>query len=184
VPRFDRAIEVAGEAWLMPLSAGTPYRPPPLHERGFPIFEARAGAAYLVGRGVDPRRILIEESSYDTLGNAFFSRVLHVIPRGFSRVLVITSEFHMPRVEAVFRWVYGLDGGSCAVEFDAVPDVGMDAEALQARADQERASLAVFESLRARVATLGELHRYLFTEHGVYSAVRQIADMPIDPRLY
>lgn len=183
-PRFDRAIEVAGDAWFVPLSAGTPYRPPPVDERGFPIFEARAGAAYLVARGVDPGRILLEESSYDTLGNAFFSLVLHAIPRGFGRVLVITSEFHMPRVESVFRWVYGLGAPQCAVEFDAVPDAGMDAEALRARAEKERASLAMFESLRARVATFEELHRFLFTEHGVYSAVRKLADLPVDTRLY
>jgi hypothetical protein len=184
VPRFERALEVAGEAWFVPLSAGTPYRPPPLDERGFPVFEARAGADYSVARGVDPRRILIEESSYDTLGNAFFSLVLHAIPRGFGRVLVITSLFHMARVEAVFRWVYGLGAPSCAVEYEAVADAGMDAEALRARAEKERASLAVFESVRARVGTFAELHRYMFTEHGVYSAVRKIADVPVDTRLY
>jgi hypothetical protein len=178
VPRFDRAIEVAGDAWFVPLSAGTPYRPPP------PVFEARAGADYLVARGVDPRRILIEESSYDTLGNAFFSLVLHAIPRGFGRVLAITSEFHMPRLEAVFRWVYGLGTPACEVDFEAVADAGLDREALRARAEKERASLAAFELLRARIATLEELHRYLFTEHGVYSAVRKLADLPVDPRLY
>lgn len=183
-PRFDRAIEVAGDAWFIPLSAGTPYRPPPLDERGFPLFEARAGAAYLIERGVDPRRILLEESSYDTLGNAFFSRVMHAIPRGFERVLAITSEFHMPRVEAVFRWVYGLGGPPCTVEFEAVPDAGLDAEALRARAEKERASLAVFELLRARIDSFADLHEYMFTEHGVYSAVRKIADMPVDTRLY
>jgi uncharacterized SAM-binding protein YcdF (DUF218 family) len=131
--RFDRALEVAGDALLIPLSAGTPYKPPPLDERGFPIFEARAGSEYLIQRGVDPRRILIEESSYDTIGNAFFSRVIHIEPRGLRRVLVITSAFHLERTAAVFRWVYSLDGNACVVEFDSVPDVGIDSEALQAR---------------------------------------------------
>lgn len=137
-----------------------------------------------MARGVDPRRILLEESSYDTLGNAYFSRVIHTIPRGFTRVLVITSEFHMQRVEAVFRWVYGLDDAKCALAFDAVPDAGMDEAALRARHEKERASLAMFEPLRVRIRSLAELHDYLFTEHGVYSAVRKLADLPVDVRLY
>ncbi len=108
--RLDRALERAGNAWLVPLSAGTPHRPPPLDDCGFPILEARAGADYLAARGAAPERILIEAASYDTIGNAYFSRVVHAIPRGFRRALVVTSEFHMPRTEAVFRWVYGLAG--------------------------------------------------------------------------
>jgi hypothetical protein len=184
IARFDRAIEVAGDALLMPLSAGTPYRPPPMDERGFPIFEARAGAAYLELRGVDPRRILIEESSYDTIGNAYFSRVIHIVPRGFRRVLVITSRFHMPRTEAVFRWVYSLDGGCCAVEFESVPDVGIDAEALEARLKKERESLARFEEVRGKLPTMAALHQWLFTEHGAYRAGTRSPSVSIDTTTY
>src|SRR4051794_26821945 len=153
IARFDRAIDLAGGASLMPLSAGTPYRPPPVDERGFPIFEARAGAEYLERRGVDPQRILVEESSYDTIGNAYFSRVIHIVPRGFRRVLVITSQFHIPRTDAVFRWVYSLDGGCCTVDFESVPDVGIDAEPLEARRQKEKESLAKFEKVRETIAT-------------------------------
>src|SRR4051794_19910913 len=88
--RFDRVLELAGKAYLIPLSGGTPHRPPPLDARGFPISEAHAGAAYLMARGIPARRILIEASSLDTIGNAWFSRMLHVIPRGFERLLVVT----------------------------------------------------------------------------------------------
>jgi hypothetical protein len=182
--RFDRAIDLAGDALFLALSAGTPYRPPPLDERGFPISEARAGAAYLIDRGVDPRRILIEESSYDTLGNAYFSRAIHVAPRGFERLLVITSAFHMPRVEAVFRWVYGLDDLRCTLDFETVPDTGIDAAALRARVEKERASLAGFEQLRSRLTTLATLHDYVFTEHGVYAATRRAPDRAVDTSTY
>jgi hypothetical protein len=183
--RFDRAIEIAGAAFLMPLSAGTPYRPPPLDERGIPITEARAGAAYLMARGVPAERILVEESSYDTLGNAYFSRVIHAIPRGFAKLLVITSAFHMPRVEAVFRWVYALDGPGprCGVDFDSAPNVGIDPGALAARIEKEGAGLAAFEPLRARMHSLADLHAYVFAEHGVYAAERRIA-ANVDPATY
>src|SRR5436309_11511249 len=59
-----------------------------------------AGARYLLERGAEPGRILMEAVSLDTIGNAYFSRLLHVIPREFRRVLVVTSDFHMPRTQA------------------------------------------------------------------------------------
>jgi hypothetical protein len=182
--RLDRALEHAGGAWLVALSAGTPHRPPPLDARGFPILEARAEADYLIARGADPRRVLLETASYDTIGNAYFSLVMHAIPRGFERALVITSEHHMPRTEVVFRWIYGLEN-RCALDFETVSDAGIDPEMLAARRERERASLEVVEQLRERIRTFAALHEWLFTEHGCYAArpmAREV--MPVDPRMY
>jgi hypothetical protein len=184
--RFDRALTIAGDPLLIALSAGTPHRPPPLDPRGFPISEARAGAAYLLGRGVDPARVLLEESSYDTVGNAYFSRLIHAIPREFRRILVITSAFHMPRTEAAFRWVYSLDGPGppCALDFDPVPDTGIDPAALAARLTRERASLAALQPLIARIRTLAEMHAWIFTEHTAYSAAPRTAEPGLDTATY
>jgi hypothetical protein len=175
--RFDRALALSGGGLFIPLSSGTPHRPPPLDGRGFPITEARAGAEHLVRHGVDPRRILIEESSWDTIGNAYFSRVIHVIPRGLERLLVITSEFHLPRAEAVFRWVYSLEGPGPAatLEFAGTPDAGIQAEALESRRAKERDRIAALEALRTGIATLAQLHEWLFSEHDSYSAARRAA---------
>ena len=60
-------------------------------------------------------RILAETCSYDTIGNAFFARTVHTDPRGLRRLLIVNSKFHMPRTEAIFRWVFG-----------AAPDCGYD----------------------------------------------------------
>ena len=177
--RFDRALALAGDACLIPLSGGTPHRPPPLDPRGFPISEAHAGAAYLIARGIPPCRILVEASSFDTIGNAWFSRILHVIPRGFEHLLVVTSAFHMPRAEAVFRWIYSLDapGPRVTLTFETTPDIGTDPEALRARQAKESARLQELEQLRSRISSLPDLHRWLFTEPGAYSAAPQ----PIPP---
>lgn len=183
--RFDRALATPGVPFLIPLSSGTPHRPPPIDARGFPITEAEAGARYLLARGADPRRILIEASSYDTIGNAYFSRVIHVAPRGFARGLVITSEFHMPRAEAVFRWVFALTGGGavCELDFLSTPNTGIPAPALRARTEKERVSLAQFRAVQSRIASLADLHVWLFTEHGAYAAVRRPSD-PLDVATY
>jgi uncharacterized SAM-binding protein YcdF (DUF218 family) len=182
--RFDRALTLAGDALLIPLSAGTPHRPPPLDEWGFPLTEARAGAGYLIRHGVDPLRIVLEECSFDTIGHAYFSRVIHAIPRGLRRILVITSAFHMPRAEAVFRWVYGLDGSSYDLDFDMTPDAGIDPDALAARLHKERASLEALRPLVARIGSLAGLHAWLFSEHAVYAPGPRPAAAGADTRTY
>jgi hypothetical protein len=184
--RLDLALDRANGAFLLPLSAGTPHRPPPLDAARFPILEARAEADYLLARGADPRRILIEAASYDTIGNAYFSRAIHAIPRGFERALVITSAHHMPRTEAVFRWVYGMEapGARCALDFESVTDEGVDPEMLAPRLERERASLAEVERLRDRIRTFGGLHDWLFTEHGAYAARPPARDRTADLRMY
>ncbi len=184
-PRLDRALALAGPAWLLLLSAGTPHHPPPLDEHGFPWTEARAGARYLAARGADPARILLEESSFDTIGNAYFARTIHAAPAGFSRLLVVNSNFHMPRTEAIFRWIFALPGpGACSVSFECVPDTGAAPAALALRAIKERASLQEVERLAATLRTLPDLHRWIFTAHRAYAFPGERGDAPGDTPLY
>jgi hypothetical protein len=167
--RLDHAIHRRGDAYLIALSAGTPHRPPPLDDGGYPIFEAHAGARYLLERGVPPQRILTETASYDTIGNAYFSLVIHVLPRKFRDLLVVTSAFHMPRTQAVFEWIYGL-AGIAALQFEPVPDIGMTDAVLQARRAKEAAARSALPELQQRLRTLEDLHQWLFTEHAAYTA--------------
>lgn len=173
--RLDRAIALYQGEFLIPLSAGTPHKPPPLDSEGYPILESVAGARYLLEHGIDARKVLVETCSFDTIGNAYFSRVMHVAPRQFRRLLTITSAFHMPRTQAVFRWVYGLPGlpGDSVLSFDAVPDTGIPSAALEARRRKESARLEALPALQSRIRNLAELHHWLFTEHTAYAAAAQ-----------
>lgn len=169
--RLDHAIEIHQTEYIIVLSAGTVYKAPPLDENGFPIFESIAAAKYLVKHGINPEAILCETSSYDTVGNAYFSRVIHVEPRGFRRLHLITSAFHMPRTKAIFEWLYGLDhqGGKYQLTFDPVPDIGIAAADLQARVAKEAESLRQFLKNTATIHTLQACHQWLFTEHAAYA---------------
>jgi hypothetical protein len=169
--RFDRVIEIYKNEYVITLSAGTLLKPPPLDDRGFTIFESVAGAQYLIKNGIPPKKILVETCSYDTIGNAYFARVIHVDPRGFIKLLVITSEFHMPRTERIFRWVFGLSPISSSYElsFEAVSDVGMDEKALKTRKLAEKANIARLTITKSRIHTLEELHKWLFTKHDAYA---------------
>lgn len=167
--RLEHAIERRGDAMLVALSNGTTHRPPPLDDCGFPILESVAAAQYLMRKGVTADRILTETASYDTIGNAYFSLVMHVLPRRFERLLVITSEFHMARTEMLFRWIYGL-GGSFDLCFEASPNDGIEPRALASRAVKEESGRRSLPDLMGRIGSLAELHRWIFTEHAAYAA--------------
>ncbi len=169
--RFDLAIERSGEAPVVCLSAGTVHRPNPLDETGRAIFEASAGAQYLLRKGFPQHRIFIEVASWDTVGNAYFARTMHTDPSGWRRLLVITSAHHMPRTEAIFRWIFRLapDLGY-SLSFEPVPDVGLTGPVLDARLQREKSSLAALANLFPRFRTLSQLHQWIFTEHAAYRA--------------
>lgn len=167
--RLDRALAFSADFYIA-LSAGTTHLPPPLDLRGYPIFEAIPAAQYLHERAVPRDHILIEASSYDTIGNAFFTRTIHTDPRGLSRLLIVNSRFHMPRTEAIFRWVFGATPGrGYDLSFESTEDIGLSPETLEARAERERASLAAVRRLASSLTTLSGIHQWLFTEHGAYA---------------
>ena len=170
--RLERAIALTPPPqFFIPLSAGTPHKPPPLDVEGFPILESVAAAHYLQQRGIEGDRILPETVSLDTIGNAYFARVQHVEPLQLKRLHVITSAFHLPRTQAIFTWIFSLPPFTepWQLTFEAVPDVGMADAAWQARCDREQASLAAFQPLKLRFSNLAAMHRWLYAEHGAYA---------------
>ena len=58
--------------------------------------------------GVAAQDIYLESLSDDTIGNAFYARTMHADPSRWHRLVVVTSEFQMPRAVAIYRWVFSL----------------------------------------------------------------------------
>ena len=80
--RLDAALlHSADTDFFLVLSRGTTHKAPPLDAGGFPIDESAASAQYLIERGVDSSRVLLESWSLDTIGNAAFARLMHSDPR-------------------------------------------------------------------------------------------------------
>ena len=183
--RFDRAMALAGRtAWILAQSAGPPYKPPPVDAQGRPILESVAGAQYLQQAGFPAERIAVENGSYDTVGNAYYARVLHAEPAGWRRLCVVTSAFHMPRTEAAYRWIFGLSPLSAAfeLEFVTTEDRGIAAGALAERQAKEAASLKALHETMRGITTLPEMYRWLFTGHDAYSAAGRppLNGVPLD----
>lgn len=169
--RLDRAMEVHTNELLITLSAGTTHKPPFLDKQGFPLFESVAAAAYLKAHTIAPDHILTETCSYDTIGNAFFARVIHTDIRGLRKLLIITSEFHRNRTEIIFNWIFSLTPLKEPYElfFESVPDAGMSGNALELRREKEKTRIAQLRKLTKRIHTLKGFHEWLFTAHDAYS---------------
>jgi len=119
---LDRWVECAAMTQLgalrypriIVLSLGTVHQPNYINSAGWPVAEATSEALYLLNASADrglkdftPDMVLREALSLDTLGNAFFTRLLHTDVVGLRRLHVITSAFHFVRTRALFEFVFG-----------------------------------------------------------------------------
>ena len=173
-PRLDAALAVEGCPPLVLLSAGTPYKAPLLNAGGFPITESKAYADYLVDRGCSRDRIFGDTWSLDTIGNAYFCRLMHCEPAGWRRLLIINSSFHMPRTRAIFDWIFSLTPTPQFYELSyiQVPNMGLDPAALAAREAKEAVALATLAPQIASIQTLSQAHEFIFHAHTAYRYAR------------
>jgi uncharacterized SAM-binding protein YcdF (DUF218 family) len=77
--------------------------------------EARTLARQLVLWGISPTRLILEEQARNTHENALYSKQI-AIERGFAKVLIITSAFHMHRSVECFGGV-GMPVDTLAADF-------------------------------------------------------------------
>lgn len=197
--RFDAAMRIPSELrrHMIALSSGTTHRAPPRDQNDFPISEARAGAAYLMNSGVNSSQILTEDLSLDTIGNAFWLRLLHTDVRRWYRLHIITNSFHMPRTREIFQRVFALPmhdndqenkrrwfGGSNSddtdaytLTFESVPNIGLSDDVLREREAREAASLEAFKKGPvSRVRSMQDLHRFMHTTHNAYRIDRDYGE--------
>jgi uncharacterized SAM-binding protein YcdF (DUF218 family) len=198
IHRYHELHESQGTPpFIFVLSAGTVHRPNYISQAGWPVLESTSEAQYIVdvsrelGRPIPTSHILRETTSLDTIGNAYFLRVQHIDTMGLSRMLVITSAFHLERTKYIFEFVFhcasDAGGRTYSIEYEGVSDDGLNPTVVAARVAREANSLNGFRQLlesfgvtasssadvgpttRARGVRLKALHRFLFTKHTAYA---------------
>jgi len=179
IARLEHALIYKDQCrWFILLSGGTVHKPPPINTNGFPLFESLELAKRLVNAGISPNRILTEISSYDTIGNAHFARLLFTEPLKLKKLLIITSEFHMPRTKAIFEWVFHLPPLPIKyqLDFESTPNEGLSSQALVARIQREEGSLANLRNIIQKINTRDKFITWIYTEHSAYAT-----NKPIEP---
>lgn len=182
--RFDLAITYY-QQYNIPIipCSGVPYHNEPFLKNGHLHTEADAGAEYLLGQGVSREMILKEDYSRDTIGNAYFSLVMHVLPAQFKNILVITSQFHMSRSRVIFDWLYKLAGINDIVYKETDDgDLANIQPTYQLRLNREKKSTKNVLNLSHKYGTLEEVHKWLYSQHNAYSTAPTTVDT-IDPKL-
>lgn len=94
----------------------------PIGDGGRALLASQTGIALTILRdaGVDPRRLVAEQSSFNTCDNAANTRAL-VQPRPGERWVVVTSAMHMPRAIACFRAAGWTDVIPQPDDYEALP---------------------------------------------------------------
>lgn len=79
------------------------------HWEHFPpsITEAGLMREYAISLGIPKKSIHIEEHSQNTFENALYVTKLFLEPNNWKKVLIITSDFHIPRATRIFTKILG-----------------------------------------------------------------------------
>ncbi|MCC7531795.1 MAG: YdcF family protein [Candidatus Melainabacteria bacterium] len=118
---------------------------PPDDDGSHGLTEAQVMADIVRSEGIDGSRILIEDQSFDSFGNAIFTARRHLADKPEGILYVVTSQFHMPRALYIFSQVLG--PGWQVIAY-AVPDWELEHRQTGAPAAMERA-LAFFDGIAA-----------------------------------
>lgn len=162
--RLNAAIEREKECELIIVaSRGSPHKPPIIGMDEHPIDECDIMAKYLLQNGVSPQKILKESWSLDTIGNAYGLLTLHCIPRNLRRLLIITSDFHMPRSQSIFKKVFSL------FPLKIFEMVFYETKSTLPISEKERKSIMQWKKTSEKIASLKDLHQFLFEQHNAYN---------------
>ncbi len=171
--RVRKALEYKDKTkYFITSSAYTVNKKPVINKMGFPVNESIKMGELLKKAGISKSRILTERWSHDTIGNAYFTRLIHIDQLNLKKLLIITSEFHLPRSKAIFNWVFGLNNSlfrPYKLDFESVSDSKINSKIINSRIEKEQKSLLKLFETKKNINNLRQLHQWLFSKHGAYS---------------
>ena len=171
--RIKKAIEYKDKTkYFITSSAYTINKKPIINKHGFPVNESVKMGELLAKAGINESKILTERWSHDTIGNAYFTRLIHIDQLNLKKILIITSEFHLPRSKAIFEWIFGLNNSFLKpyrLYFESVSDRKINSKIIIPRIEKEQKSLQKLFETKKNITNLLQLHQWLFKKHGAYT---------------
>ena len=116
---------------------------------------------------------MMETTSYDTIGNAYFVRTQICDHMNWDTIWVTTSAFHMPRSKAIFDWIFGAKGGAnqtpYRLRYFQTDNQGITKEGVAAREEREAKSLIGVKKLSKIHTSLKSVLCFLMRDHRMYN---------------
>lgn len=150
-------------------SAGTPHRLPYINSNGYHVFECDSMARYLIEKHqINPNDIYREYISYDTIGNAFFSKLNFIDPMKIKNFVVITSQFHIKRAKFIFEWIFD---NNYNITYHTSNNGSIDNNILQDRLKKEDSSIAQLKDNieKYNLNNFISIYSWLYKYHNAYS---------------
>lgn len=128
--------------------------------------EAQAMADYALSKGIPSSAVYLEEHSKDTVGNALFVKTSLLEPKGWKKVMVITSEYHVDKAKLLFDFILGPD---YQIEYASVEAVKTSEEI----ADWKKRQEPIIAKIKDRMKGIApgdteSIRRALLSDHPAY----------------
>lgn len=62
---------------------------------------------YAINHDVPPNKILMQNFSVDTIGEAYFVKEMILMPNSFLRNIIVSSDTHLPRARIIYKKILG-----------------------------------------------------------------------------
>ena len=167
---------------FIPTSGGTYHYPNPVDNLGFTIFECNLMVNFLLKNNIPEENIFREYSSYDTIGNAFFVKTLFTDIREWFDLIVITSDFHMPRSMEIFNYLFCILDKRYKIQYlNCKNSVLFN---LNDRLLREEKSKCNFIENMKNINNLKEFHQWFYSTHECYKSNQKKRSLPVKNLLY
>lgn len=132
--------------------------------------EAEAMKQYAIKLGAEKTDILKEEQSKDTVNNAFFVRKLFLEPKKWRNIIIVTSEYHMPRAKITFNKILGRKFNIEFIESNSK----LSKQELQKKKANERKNIELIKKSLNKIpfflrGNLKVMEKIIYFKHPAYS---------------
>ena len=179
--RLDKCYEIFSKNRKIKIilsSAGTPHRKPFINSNGYHVYECDSMARYLIEKyKVSHTNIYREYMSYDTIGNAYFSKTIFIDKMNITNFCVITSEFHFNRSKTIFNHIFNkIENNKYNIEFIKTDNIGANSDDINKRKIKEESSIKQFLTNIEEYNLNSEydIFNWLFTHHNAYNTIGMI----------
>lgn len=102
-------------------------------------------------------------------------------PLQLQTLLVVTSDFHMPRTRLIFDWIVPLWIPTASVSYASAPNTGLSDEAVELRREKEKAGCDGVSRHAREHPTREATVRFLLQGHGAYAVSPPPPTVPAPP---